>query len=101
MSTFQKFGRAFLRLKIEILKLFKPRKSAASRTTEMIAPGDVATSGMLCPVLGSSVQEGHGIPGVHWRTKKMFRGLKHLICEEKLREVAMFSLENRRLRGNL
>lgn len=85
MSTFQKFGRAFLRLKIKRLKLLNPWQSSASRRREMITPRKVATSGMPCPVVGSSVQEGHGIPGVHWRTTKMFRRLKHLICEERLR----------------
>lgn len=64
-------------------------------------PDDAATLGMLCPVLDSSVQEGHGIPEVHWRATKMFRGLRYFICEARLRELAVFSLEKRRLKGNL
>lgn len=47
-----------------------------------------------CPVPGSTLQE-----RVQQRAMKMRKGLKHLSCKERLRQLGLLRMEMRRLRG--
>ncbi|KAK4818476.1 hypothetical protein QYF61_014178 [Mycteria americana] len=49
-----------------------------------------ATSGVLCPVLGSPIQEGNRLTGASpARTVKMIKGLECLYYEESLRKLGL------------
>lgn len=60
-----------------------------------------AISGVMSPVLVSTLQDTDILEWRQWRATKMIKDLEHLTYKEKMGELGWFSLEKRKLRGIL
>lgn len=73
----------------------KPCQQLEGDPVPLLSPSE-ATFGVLCPVLHPSVQDTHGAPGADpGEGNKDDEETEHLIHEERLKELGLFSLKKK------
>ncbi|XP_051625182.1 uncharacterized protein LOC127461412 [Manacus candei] len=80
------------------------KSSVTSRSRKVILPLCYCETppGVLCPDLRSPTQERHGPAEVSPEgANKLMKGLEHLSYEDRMRQLGLYSMEQRRVQRNL